>query len=83
MLKKLGMTLMAVLMVASLAACSVEQTEEGELPEVSVEGGNMPEYDVDTATIDASTETTTIAVPDIDITMPNESTTTNPPPPQQ
>jgi hypothetical protein len=85
MLKKLGMTLMAVLMIASLAACSVEQTEEGELPEVNVEGGNMPEYDVDTATIDASTETTTIAVPDIDITMPNESTTTdeNPPPPQQ
>lgn len=85
MLKKLGMTLMAVLMIASLAACSVEQTEEGELPEVTIEGGNMPEYDVETATIDASTETTTIVVPDIDITMPNESTTTdeNPPPPQQ
>lgn len=86
MLKKLTMTLMAVLMIASLGACAVEQTEEGELPEVNVEGGNVPEYDVDTATIDAQTETTTIAVPDVDVTMPDENPppdAENPPPPQQ
>lgn len=32
----------------ALGACDVQQTEEGELPEVEVKGGNMPEYDVDT-----------------------------------
>lgn len=45
-----------------LAACDVEQTEEGEMPEV--EGGNMPEYDVDTADVDASFGTEEVEVPD-------------------
>ena len=52
-----------------LAACDVEQTEEAELPEVSVDGGNMPEYDVDTADVDvdAGTTTETVEVPTLDV----------------
>lgn len=61
-----------------LAACDVEQTEEGELPEV--QGGNLPEYDVDTATIDADAGTKEVEVPDtvevptldVDVKGPNE-----------
>ena len=36
----------------TLAACDVEQTEEGEAPEISVDEGSLPEYDVDTADVD-------------------------------
>ena len=50
-----------------LTACSVEQTEEGELPDVDVEGGNMPEYDVDAPDVDVEMEEKTITVPDIDV----------------
>ena len=50
-----------------LAACDVEQTEEGELPEVNVEGGNMPEYDVDTPDVDVTMEEETIEVPTLDV----------------
>lgn len=36
--------------VASLAlwlgACDVDQTEEGEMPDVNVDSGNLPEYEV-------------------------------------
>lgn len=92
MAKKLGITVLAILMVASLSACSVEKTEEGEMPDVEVKGGELPEYDVDaadvevgttTATIttpdvDVSTETSTVTVPDVDVTMPSEKK-----PPQQ
>ncbi len=50
-----------------LAACDVEQTEEGDMPEISVEEGNMPEYDVDTADVEIGTETETVEVPTIDV----------------
>lgn len=52
----------------ALSACDVEQTEEAELPEVNVEtsGGNMPEYDVDTADVELKTEERTVEVPVIE-----------------
>lgn len=72
---------------ATLAACSVEQTEEGKLPEVEVtEEGKLPEYEVETADVeigtrdqtvtvpevDVNTRETTVKVPDVDVTMPSE-----------
>lgn len=51
----------------ALSACDVEQTEEGELPEVEAQGGNMPEYDVDTADVDVGTEERTVEVPTVDV----------------
>jgi len=51
----------------ALSACSVEQTEEGDMPEVDVEGGALPEYDVDAADVDVGTETQTVEVPTIDV----------------
>lgn len=58
----------------ALAACDVDQTQEGELPEVDVnaEGGEMPAYDVDTAEVDIGTRTETVEVPTMDVTMPDE-----------
>lgn len=52
----------AVLLVGGLAGCDVEQTEEGEMPEidvkengeVEVKEGKLPEYDIDGS--DADTE---------------------------
>ena len=61
----------AILAAATLglAACDVEQTEEAELPEVEVSGGNMPEFNVDTADVDvdAGTTTRTVEVPTLDV----------------
>lgn len=54
-----------------LAACDVDQTQEGEMPEVEVTGGQMPEYDVETADVEVGTEEKTIEVPDVDVTMPD------------
>lgn len=71
----------------ALGACSVEQTEEGNLPEVEVtKDGNLPEYEVETADVsvgtreatvtvpevDVSSRETTVPVPDVDVTMPSE-----------
>lgn len=59
----------------ALTACDVEKTEDGEMPEVSVEGGNMPEYDVDAPSIETGTKTVEMEVPTIDIEGPNEDET--------
>jgi hypothetical protein len=61
---KLGMMALVAL---SMAACTAEKTEEGEMPEVNVEGGNMPKYDVDPAQVEVGTDTTKVVTPDVDI----------------
>lgn len=85
--KKLLGFLFVPALVIGAAGCTVEQTEEGELPEVNVEGGELPEYDVDPADVDiegeertievptdvdVETEERTITVPDIDVQPANE-----------
>ena len=59
--------LVAPLFAFGLAACDVDQTEEGSLPDVDVEGGQVPEYDVDAADVDVGTDTQQVITPDIDI----------------
>lgn len=49
----------------------VEQTEEATLPEVSVEGGNMPEFEAEVGSV--SVGETTVTVPTIDIQTPDET----------
>lgn len=66
--------LLLALLTVFATGCRVRQTEEGELPDVDVsaEGGNMPEYDVDAADVDVKTEKREITVPDVDVNMPGE-----------
>lgn len=56
----------------ALAACDIDQTEEGEMPDVDVEGGKLPEYEVHTPDVDVDMEEKTIKVPDVDIDIPEE-----------
>lgn len=56
-----------------LAACDVDQTEEGSMPDVDVEGGNLPEFDVEGPDVDIGTEETTIEVPTVDVDMPDDA----------
>ena len=65
---------LAPLFALGVAACDVDQTEEGDLPEVEVEGGNLPEYDVDVADVKVGTDTAQVVVPDVDVDMPDDTT---------
>ncbi len=66
----------AALVFFSLAAsaCQVEKTEDGKLPEVSVEatGGQLPKYDVQGPEVNVGTKTTTVEVPTVEIKTPDE-----------
>lgn len=77
--KKSWTTFILLMALVSVLAtgCRVRQTEEGKLPDVDVsaEGGKVPEYDVDAADVDVTTEKREVTVPDIDVTMPGEGKT--------
>lgn len=64
--KRLLITLF-VLLLLPLAACTAEKEQEGEMPDVNVEGGQLPEYDVDAADVEVDTETTQVTVPEVDV----------------
>ncbi len=74
-MRKILMATLTGAAALGLAACDVEQTEEGEMPEINVEGGNMPEYDVDTPDVEIGTEVRTVEVPTIDIEEADASET--------
>jgi hypothetical protein len=68
--KKLLTLLIAPLFAFGMTACDVDQTEEGEMPEVEVQEGELPAYDVDAADVEVTEDT--ITVPDVDVTAPEE-----------
>lgn len=68
--KKLLTLLIAPMFAFGMAACDVDQTEEGEMPEIEVEEGQLPSYDVDAADVEVTEDTVT--VPDIDINAPED-----------
>jgi hypothetical protein len=87
MRNKLMLTVAMVGMLGlTLGACTVEQEEEGNLPEYEIEQteeGNLPEYDVDADDIEITTEQRTITVPDIDIEPADDDDDADDEPPAQ
>lgn len=57
----------------------VNQTEEASLPDVNVtvDGGNMPEFEVESGDIQTGTEEVTVVVPTLDIESPEEDARTS------
>ncbi|MBA3525455.1 MAG: hypothetical protein H0T82_00825 [Sphingomonas sp.] len=57
-----------------IAACDVDQTKEGDMPEVDVNasGGALPEYDVDAPSVNVGTENKTVQVPTVDVDAPKD-----------
>lgn len=62
--------MLALGLVLTGAACSAEVEDEGELPNVEVEGGDMPNVDVDPANVNIGTDTQTVVTPDVDVDAP-------------
>lgn len=64
---------LALALMLPLAACEMDQTEEGELPDIEVEEeGNLPEYDVEGPEVEVETDTMQIRTPDVDVREPDE-----------
>ena len=73
---KIGAIIAGVALVAAVAfgvyMVDIDQTEEGALPTVSIEGGNLPEYEADVGDIEVGERDITVTVPTVDIESPEE-----------
>lgn len=58
----------------AFTACDVDQTKEGEMPDVDVNasGGQLPEFNVEGPTVNVGSENKTIEVPTVDVDPPKE-----------
>ena len=72
----IGVIVVAVIVIILFAAGLFDVESEGdfETPEVRVEGGELPEADVEAADVDVGTTTTTTQVPEVDVTTENVTT---------
>ncbi len=70
----LGAIVIALLVAFGIYFVDVDQTQEGELPDVdvSVEGGQLPEADAEVGDIDVGTEEVEVEVPTVDVQSPEE-----------
>ena len=79
---KTGYIIAGVVAVCAIAFSvyfvDVDQTEEAALPDVdvSVEGGNLPEFEVETGDIETGTAEVEVTVPTIDVESPEEDNRT-------
>ena len=66
---KIALSLLLGAASLGLAACDVDQTKEGELPDVDVNatGGQLPEYNVDAPEVTVGTENKVVEVPTVDV----------------
>lgn len=63
-------SLVAAMMIGAFAACTAEVEDPGEAPDIDVQGGEMPQVDVDPVDVDVTTDTQTVVTPDIDVSTP-------------
>jgi uncharacterized membrane protein YraQ (UPF0718 family) len=59
--------ILAVIAAFAFGLIDVNQTKEAKLPEVAVQGGQAPAFDVKTADVDVGTRTTNVDVPKVEV----------------
>ena len=58
------------LAIIAASACTADVESEGELPNVEVDGGALPEVDVNAADVNITSDTQRVVTPDIDVNPP-------------
>jgi uncharacterized lipoprotein len=71
-MKKIIAALAGASCLAGLAACDVDKTKNGAMPEVNISGGQLPEYNVTGPEVNVGTENKTIQVPTVDVKTADE-----------
>jgi hypothetical protein len=69
--RTVGIIIIVILVLFGLAWATgiidFDQTQEGQLPDVSVDGGQLPKVDADVADVDVGTKNEVVEVPTIEV----------------
>jgi hypothetical protein len=68
----LGAVVIVAVAVFLIWFTDVDQTEETRLPSVTVEGGNLPEYNVESGSVTVEERTVEVPIPEVELRMNEE-----------
>ena len=68
----IGIIVVVLAIIFGIYMIDIDQTEEAQLPEVNIEGGNMPEFDAEVGEIKVEEEEVTVTVPTLEVNPPEE-----------
>jgi hypothetical protein len=78
---RIGSIIAAIVVVAlvgfGIYMIDIDQTQEASLPEVTVEGGQLPEFNAEVGDVDVEEEEVTVTVPKLEVTPPEEDVAQN------
>ena len=74
LLALLGIIVIILVVLMALGFINIDQTREGSLPSVSVQGGQAPAFQADVGSVDVGTENKTVQVPTVDVNKPGSNT---------
>ncbi len=73
---RIGAIIGAIVVVAlvgfGIYMIDIDQTQEAALPEVTVEGGQLPKFDAEVGDVDIEEKQVTVTVPELEVTPPEE-----------
>ncbi|MES2980869.1 MAG: hypothetical protein V4727_01035 [Verrucomicrobiota bacterium] len=68
----------AAMLAFTLTSCDVDKVEDGEMPEVKIEGdAKLPKYDVEGPDVNVGKKKVEVEVPTIDVDLPEEEDNKN------
>ena len=72
-----GIVIAALLVLGGVYMIDVDQTQEARLPDVdvSVEGGQLPEFDAEVGSVEITEEKVDVTVPNVDVDVSTETKT--------
>ena len=71
----IGGIVAAIVVAFGVYMVDIDQTQDAALPEVSVEGGQMPDFDAEVGDVTVTEEEVTVTVPEVNIVPPEEDDT--------
>ncbi|KNG94183.1 hypothetical protein [Pseudaestuariivita atlantica] len=72
----IGAVVAALVIAGGVYMIDIDQTQEAQLPEVKIEGGQLPEYDAEVGSVEVGSTTTEVTVPEVEVTTDQVELTT-------
>lgn len=70
-----GVLVAAAALAFGIYMIDIDQTQEAQLPDITIESGQAPEFEANVGDIDVGEEKVTVTVPTVDIDPPKDGET--------
>jgi hypothetical protein len=75
LLALIALIIVVVVVLMAFGFINIDQTRQGQMPSVSVQGGQAPAFQADVGSVAVGTENKTVQVPTVAVNKPGENAT--------